>query len=397
MKFTEMKIDQRILKALHEMGFIECTDIQARTTPIGLEGKDLIGQAMTGSGKTAAFGIPLIQKMEPKKGVQGLVLTPTRELAEQDYAEIVKFSKYCNVHACTVYGGVAIDPQIMKIRNSEIVVGTPGRVMDHMQRGTLSLRGIKILVLDEGDRMLDMGFIDDIRKIISQTPHSRQTMLFSATMPDPIIHLARNYLKNPVHIKTQSQISEHLLKHYYYDVRRDEKASILKHLIDKEKPHLAIVFTATRRAADFVDRYLQSQGIESRSLHGGHTQATRTSILEGFHRGKPHILIATDVAARGLDIKNVSHIFNYDVPNGPEEYTHRVGRTARFGKTGISITLVCKEDHPSFQRIVRYMDIEKLDLGAFKPTPTRSMHSYEDRGGFGHRGGGGFRRPRRRY
>jgi ATP-dependent RNA helicase DeaD len=339
-----------------------------------------------------------VQKMEPRKGVQGLILTPTRELAEQVYSEIVKFSKYTGIHACTVYGGVAFTPQVAKIRHSEIVVGTPGRIMDHMERGTLTLKGIKVLILDEGDRMLDMGFIDDIKRIASQTPASRQTMLFSATMPDPIILLARRYLKNPLHIKTQSQISELLLKHYYYNLKRDEKASVLAHLIKKEKPSLAIVFTATRRAADFVDRYLQDQKIESRALHGGHTQATRSSILEGFHRGKPHILVATDVAARGLDIKNVSHIFNYDVPNGPEEYTHRVGRTARFGKAGISITLLCREDHPSFQRIVKYMDIEQRELGDFKPVPVRGMGGGESRGGFGHRGGGGgFHRPRRRY
>jgi len=385
MKFSELHIDSKILKALHEIGFHEATDIQAKTIPAALEGKDLIAQAMTGSGKTAAFGVPIIQKTEAKKGVQALVLTPTRELAEQVSQELMKFSRYSNLHVAAVYGGVAIEPQISKIRYSEIVVGTPGRILDHTQRGTLSLKGIKFLVLDEGDRMLDMGFIDDIRRIISQTPHSRQTMLFSATMPEPIVNLARHYMKNFVHIKTQSRISKHLLKHIYYDVQRDEKLSLLKHLIQKEKPHLAIVFTATRRTADFVNRFLQSQGVESKSIHGGHTQAARTQILEGFHRGRPHILVATDVAARGLDIKNVSHIFNYDVPNGPEDYTHRIGRTARFGKTGKAITLVSREDHPSFQRIVRYMDIEKGSLENFRPRPVRQYEHRERRQSSWHR------------
>lgn len=392
MKFTEMHIEPRVLKALHEMGFTEATEIQEKTIPLGLEGKDIIGQAMTGSGKTAAFGVPVIHKIEKHHGVQALIITPTRELADQVGEEMKKFSKHVGLNVAIVYGGVGYGPQINQMRHAEIVVGTPGRLLDHMQQGVLSLKKIKVLVLDEGDRMLDMGFIDDIHRIISQTPKERQTMLFSATMPDEIVRLSRRYLKDSVKVRTQAQISKHLLKHYYYDVLHEEKLSLLLNLIGFEKPSLALVFTSTRRAADVVNRYLQSKGIESKALHGGHSQSARSDILAGFHRGRPHILIATDVAARGLDVKNISHVFNYDSPKSAEDYTHRTGRTARFGKTGKAITLLTKQDHPAFQQIVRYIDIEKLHHN-FKLEAVRfggrddRSHSHQRGRGFGRRPG----------
>jgi ATP-dependent RNA helicase DeaD len=404
MKFSELTIDAKILKALHEMGFEDMTDIQEKTIPAGLAGKDLIGQAMTGSGKTAAFGIPLIQRVKPRGGVQALVLTPTRELCNQVAAEIVKFAKHYGVQVAAVYGGVSIEPQIQKVRHSEIVVGTPGRIMDHMERGTLSLKNIHMFVLDEADRMLDMGFIDDIRRIMRELPSKRQTMLFSATMPEDIVYIAKHYMNDPLRIKTQAHVAKHLLKHIYYDVKREEKPSLLLHLLNKEKPTLALVFTGTRGAADFVNRYLQSQGIESRSIHGGHSQSAREDILQGFHKGRPHILIATDVAARGIDVKNISHVFNYDVPKNAEDYTHRTGRTARFGEKGVAITLLSKEDHPAFRSIIRYIEIEKGRLDDFKAKPVH-MSEYSERRGGGGRGGshggrgGGYGRgpPRRRW
>ncbi len=385
MKFSQLNIDKRILSALSEMGFVDMTDIQEKSLPPALERKDVIAQAMTGSGKTAAFGIPIAQNIVHKKGVQSLVLTPTRELAIQVANEMKKFSKHCMLHVATVYGGVGIEPQISEVRHSEIVVGTPGRILDHMQRGTLQLNNVKIFVLDEADRMLDMGFIDDIRRIISQLPESRQTMLFSATIPEEIVYIARRYMKHPIRIETQHHISAHLLKHIYYDMRRDEKLSVLSYLIKKEKPSLAIVFCGTRGTTNFVDRHLQREGVESRAIHGGISQYQREHILEGFHRGKPHVLVATDVAARGLDIKNISHIFNYDAPKTPDDYTHRIGRTARFGKSGKAITLLSREDHDSFRKILRMTDIEKGRLD-FKPVPYKSTH--EDRrpeGRFGRR------------
>ena len=384
MKFSELNIDKNILKSLSEMGFTDMTDIQEKTLPVAMKGDDLIAQAMTGSGKTAAFGIPIVQHVEHGKGVQSIVLTPTRELAVQVATEIKKFSKNSHLRTAMVYGGVSIEPQIFELRNAEIVVGTPGRVLDNMQRGTIKLTKIKILVLDEADRMLDMGFIDDIRRIISALPENRQTMLFSATMQDEIVYIAKRYMKNPMRIKTQIHISKHLLKHIYYDVKHDEKLSVLSGLIEKEKPSLAIVFCGTRRMANVVERYLQNAKIEARAIHGGLTQQQRSHVLDGFHRGRPHILVATDVAARGLDIKNVSHIFNFDVPKTAEDYTHRTGRTARFGKTGKAMTILSKEDHEAFRRILRYIEIERGTLN-FKPVPVR-MHS-----------GNRERGPRRRF
>ncbi|MBI3190951.1 DEAD/DEAH box helicase [archaeon] len=375
MKFSDLNIDKRILKSLSEMGFTEMTDIQEKTLPVALDGRDLIAQAMTGSGKTAAFGIPIAQHIERGKGIQAIVLTPTRELAVQVATEVKKFSKNSQLRTAIVYGGVSIEPQISELRHAEVVVGTPGRVLDHMQRGTLRLGGIKIFVLDEADRMLDMGFIDDIRRIISALPEKRQTMLFSATMPDEIVYIAKRYMKNPARIKTQTHISKHLLKHIYYDVRHDEKLSTLSGLIEKEKPSLAIIFCGTRRMANVVERYLRGINVEAKAIHGGLTQQQRSHIMDGFHRGRPHILVATDVAARGLDIKDVSHIFNFDVPKTAEDYTHRTGRTARFGKTGKAITILSKDDHESFRKIIRHIEIERGILD-FKPVPVRMQSSY---------------------
>ena len=377
MKFADMNIDKRIQKALLEMKFYEPTDIQEKSITLALQGKDIIGQAMTGSGKTAAFGVPLVQGVEQKKGVQALVMTPTRELAVQVSDELKKFSRHCLLGVAAVYGGVSIEPQISALQRSEIVVGTPGRILDHMQRGTLRLNKVRILVLDEADRMLDMGFIDDIRKILSSLPENRQTMLFSATMPEEIVYIAKRYMKNPARIVTQRHISRHLLKHIYYDVRQDEKLSVLSHLIEKEKPSLAIVFCGTRRTANFVDRYLRESDVDSRAIHGGITQAQRTHVLDGFRRGRPHILVATDVAARGLDIQNVSHVINYDIPKTADDYTHRIGRTARFGKAGKSISLLSSQDHPAFRSIIRHIEIENGRLD-FKPQAIRMPREHRE-------------------
>ncbi len=359
--FSELNVDKRTVKALEEMGFSEMTEVQKRVIPVALEGKDVIAQSITGSGKTAAFGVPVSEKVKHGEGIQAAIIGPTRELVNQVGNELIKFNKYRNVEISMVFGGVPIGPQFHKLRSADIVVGTPGRMLDHMQRGTLRFNSIKILVLDEADRMLDMGFIDDIRKIISQMPVNRQTMLFSATMPDEVVDIAKRFMKNPVSIMGEKQISAHLLKHYYYDIKQEEKLSLLGYLINKEKPSLAIVFCATRGITDFVARELAQGGVEAKAIHGGMEQGRRLNILEGFHRGRPHILVATDVAARGLDIKNVSHIFNYDIPRTPVDYTHRIGRTARLGKSGKTISLLSQYDHESFRRIMRYTEIEKMD------------------------------------
>ena len=383
--FSELNVDKRIIKALEEMGFIDMTEVQARVIPSVLEGKDVIAQSITGSGKTAAFGVPISEKVEHGKGIQAVIIGPTRELINQVGVEMQKFSRHKYLSIALVFGGVSIEPQMHKIRSAEIVVGTPGRMLDHMQRGTLRLDKIKILVLDEADRMLDMGFIDDIKKILSHTPANRQTMLFSATMPDEIVEIAKRFMKNPVKITGEKEISHHLLKHYYYDITQEEKLSLLEYIIKKENPNLALVFCATRGLTDFVATELERAGLEAKPLHGGMEQGKRMNILEGFHRGKPHILVATDVAARGLDIKNVSHVFNYDIPKTVEEYTHRIGRTARFGKTGKAISLLSKQDHEFFRKIVRYIDVEKSAMPQdFKP---RQIFFRRERS-FGNRFGG---------
>ena len=406
--FSDLNLDKKITKALEEIGFIEMTDVQARAIPAALEGKDLVAQSITGSGKTAAFGVPIIEKLQHGHGIQSAIIGPTRELVNQVSIEMQKFSKHKRLEIATVFGGVSMEPQYQKLKHADIVVGTPGRMLDHMQRGTLRLNNVKILVLDEADRMLDMGFIDDIRKIISQMPENRQTMLFSATIPEEIMDIAKRFMKHPVKIMGEKHVSAHLLKHYYYDTNQEEKLSLLEYLIKKEKPHLAIVFCATRGVTDFVARELQRAGIEARAIHGGMGQDSRMRVLEGFHRGRPHILVATDVAARGLDIKNVSHVFNYDIPKTAEDYTHRIGRTARFGKTGETISLLSKQDHEFFRKIIQYIEIEKKPLPEdFRPRKVffkreRRFGSPPRFGGGGgpRRFGGprhGDRRPRRRF
>lgn len=359
MKFEDMKIDSKILSAIKDMKFEEPTEIQKKALPPAVFGRDVIAQSMTGSGKTLVFAVPIIQHVEHGKGVQALVLAPTRELANQIYEEFRKLSKYRKAAVCKVFGGVAIEPQISQLQRAEIVIGTPGRILDHMSRGTISFRELKVLVLDEADRMLDMGFIDDIKTIISQLPRHRQTMLFSATIPDEILYIARKYMHEPVKVTAQRHVAKHLLRQIYYDAKSEYKISLLAHLIEKEKPSLAIVFCATRTTTNIVAHHLEQRGVEAKAIHGGLTQSRRTDVLEGFHRGRPHILVATDVAARGLDIKNVTHVFNFDIPKTVDEYTHRIGRTARIGKEGKAVSLLSNHDHEAFRKIFSRFEIEK--------------------------------------
>jgi len=390
MEFSDMNIDPKILKALNEMGLKTATEIQEKTIPVAMQGKDLTAQSMTGSGKTAAFTVPILHKVQHGSGVQALILAPTRELALQIAEHQQKISKHGRLSICTVYGGVGIEPQIAALRHADVVVGTPGRVLDHMERRTINFSKLKILVLDEADRMLDMGFIDDIKIIIAKLPTERQTMLFSATLPDEIRNIAHRFMKHPVSIKAAVTVSKHKLAQFYYDVRDDEKLSALVHLINKEKPSLAIVFCATRDRADMVADALQQHGAEAKPIHGGMSQGARTTIMEGFHRGRPHILVATDVAARGLDIKNVSHIFNFDLPQDFDAYTHRIGRTARIGKEGKALSLLSYKDHDVFRKILQHHEIKRIK----EDFPKLEFRMRERRGGGGGGRGGGRRRPR---
>jgi superfamily II DNA/RNA helicase len=400
MKFEDMNIEKSVIDSLKEIGFEKPTKIQAETIPIIKQGFDVIGQSETGSGKTAAFGIPLIEKVEKNGKLQAIVLAPTRELALQIQSDFMKYSKFKKLFIQSVYGGVSMLPQISGLKRAEIVVGTPGRVLDHMGRGTLDARNVKIFVLDEADKMIDMGFIDDIKEIESHIPKDRQTLLFSATMAENLEWVANRFTKNAKRIKTQIKVSEDLLKQFYVDIDSRNKFSLLVHLIQSEPPKLGIIFCNSRREADSVARNLQKNGINATSLHGGLTQSRREQIMEDFHKGFTEILVATDVAGRGLDIKDVTHIFNYSIPKTSDDYANRIGRTARAGKYGVAISLLSRNDHDSFRRIIRAFsyDIEKMEVPHFKILPFERVYSDEDTGfRRGFRRGFQRRFERRRY
>lgn len=357
--FKVLGICEEILRALESARFSEPTEIQEKAIPLALKGKDVIGSASTGSGKTLAFGTSIIQKSEKGKGIQALIITPTRELAEQVARSIKGFSQFRKMNVVTVYGGVAMGPQVWDIKQAEVIVGTPGRILDHLQSGTLFLSKVKTLVLDEADRMLDMGFIEDVEKIISQCPKERQTFLFSATMSPDISRMAKKYMNSPIEVSAENQVDPSKLTQIYYDVDQHMKFSLLVHLLSNEHSGLVMIFCNTRRNADFIAHNLQMEKIDAMAIHGGLTQARRNKIMEYFHSGRVFVLVCTDVAARGLDIKNVSHVYNYDLPPSSKEYIHRIGRTARAGKEGMAISLVSSRDYLNFRTI---LDDEQIKI-----------------------------------
>lgn len=392
MKFEDLGIEPSILDSLYEMGYEQPTKIQYETIPFIKQGRDVIGQSQTGSGKTAAFGIPIVEKVEKGKGVQALILAPTRELALQIAGEMEKFSKRKRLNVITIYGGVAMGPQVSGLRTAEIVVGTPGRIMDHMRRGNFDLSNIRFFTLDEADKMINMGFIEDIEFIARSLPRDRQTLLFSATMPSGLMQIRERFTRDAYKVKTANKVREDLLKQYYVDIDRGEKFSLLVHLIEKEGTKLGIVFCNSRRDVDSVTRNLRANGIKADSLHGGMSQAKREQVMDMFHAGKFDFLVATDVAARGLDIQNVSHIFNYSIPKDPEDYANRIGRTARAGNDGKAIALLTRDDHPHFSRIIGIYDyqIDKMQVEDIKRvTFKRDFAGRENgrRSGFGSRFG----------
>ncbi len=342
-KFTELNISESTLKSVRRMGFEEATPIQEGTIRLGMEGKDIIGQAQTGTGKTTAFGIPLIEKIDTRDGnVQGLVIAPTRELAIQVSEELYKLGKDKNVRILSVFGGQEIGRQIRALKNRpQIIVGTPGRLLDHINRRTLKLENVNTLVLDEADEMLNMGFIEDIQSIMSNVPETRQTLLFSATMPDPIRRIAEKFMKTPeiVKIKSKEMTVENIEQFFVKSVER-EKFDILSRLLNVHQPELAIVFGRTKRRVDELAHALNIRGYLAEGIHGDLSQAKRMSVLKQFKANKIDILVATDVAARGLDISGVSHVYNFDIPQDPESYVHRIGRTGRAGKKGVAVTFV---------------------------------------------------------
>ncbi|MEW5896522.1 MAG: DEAD/DEAH box helicase [Nanoarchaeota archaeon] len=369
-KFDFLGIDERLLRAVREMGFEEPTLIQEKVIPLVKQGLDIIGQAKTGSGKTAAFGLPILERINPGKGIQALILCPTRELAEQISKEMIKFSKYKWCFVVSIFGGVSINPQISVLPKADVVVGTPGRVLDHINRNTINLTKVKFVVLDEADRMLDMGFIEDVEEILSYLPRQRQTLLFSATIPKEIDSLARKFMNNPKNVVTSTRVERELMEQFYYDVPAHKKFSLLVHLIKKEDPKLAMVFCGTRQSAGAVGSNLQKNGIGAKTLHGGLSQNKRSRFMEDFKSGNIHVLVVTDIAARGLDIKNVTHIFNYDIPRDPNSYIHRIGRTARAGEKGKAISLLSQQDYEFFRAIDTHdNNIQKIELERFPLVP----------------------------
>ncbi len=343
-RYEDSGLDERIIRAVTEMGFEYMSPIQEAAIPVMMEGKDIIGQAQTGTGKTAAFGIPLLQRVDPEnKHLQAVVLCPTRELAMQAADDIRDFAKYMSgIKVLAVYGGQDISRQIKALSNGvQIVVGTPGRVMDHMRRHTMKLKSVKVLVLDEADEMLDMGFREDIETILQGMPEERQTALFSATMPKPILDITKKYQNDAEFIKmTPREITVAAIEQAYYRVPQKMKEEVLTRLMDYYNPARSLIFCNTKRMVDQLSESLKGKGYLCDGLHGDLSQNQRDTVMNLFRSGRINILIATDVAARGIDVSGVEAVFNYDIPEDIEYYVHRIGRTGRAGKSGKSFTLV---------------------------------------------------------
>ena len=354
--FRDLGFSEPLLKSILEVGYEEPTPIQLATIPVMLSGRDLIAQAQTGSGKTAAFGLPIIERIDPKlRRVQALILCPTRELAIQVSEALHKYGRHKEVETLPIYGGQPYERQFRGLqRGPQIVVGTPGRVMDHMRRETLDLSSLSFFILDEGDEMLDMGFVEDIEWILEAVPTERQTAMFSATMPARIVDLATRYLQSPERISAASrQMTVPEVLQAYYEVPRNRKIDALTRILDAEGPTLAMIFCRTKHMVDELGEALMARGYSAETLHGDLSQAQRDRVMRRFRTGQADILIATDVAARGLDIPDVSHVINYDIPESAETYVHRIGRTGRAGKTGTAITLVTNREVRWIRQIER--------------------------------------------
>lgn len=358
--FEELGLSEPTLKVIQELGYEEPTPVQASTIRMMLDGSDVIAQAQTGTGKTAAFALPIIERLKGSRDrgrpPQALVMTPTRELAIQVAEAFHSYGKYHNrVIALPVYGGQPIDRQLRALeRGVDVVIGTPGRLLDHIRRSTLDLSHVSTVILDEADEMLDMGFIEDIESILDETPGERQTALFSATMPDPIARLAQKYLRDPQRVTIQAEaMTVPQTRQVFYEVGGRSKVDMLARILDYEQPTSAIIFCRTKREVDELGEHLIARAYPAETLHGDLSQVQRDRVMQRFRTGQVEILVATDVAARGLDIEHVSHVFNYDIPQDPESYVHRIGRTGRAGRTGSAITLVTPRERRHMQFIQR--------------------------------------------
>jgi ATP-dependent RNA helicase DeaD len=381
--FKELGLGTEFCKTLDEMKIIVPTEIQKKSIPDLIKDYDVIGGSATGSGKTLAFAAPIIEKLKKGEYVQALIMTPTRELAEQVAEAIEKFANK-KLNVLPIYGGIPIERQIRKIPDTDIIVGTPGRILDHIQRRTLRLDHIKFLVLDEVDRMFDMGFRRDVERIIQECPEKRQTMLFSATLSADMDYLAHKYTNNPKEVVVESYVDTSKLKQTYYDVDSRDKFSLLGHFLKNEEGHLVIVFCNTRRNVDFLVNHLKDHKILAGAIHGGMVQKKRLAVLKQFQEKEVTTLICTDVAARGLDIKGVSHVYNYDLPPTKDEYIHRIGRTARAGEEGIAINILSNRDYENFGNILsdKTIKIDKAENPRFQILRLRKLEIQRRGGNF---------------
>ncbi|WEV45653.1 DEAD/DEAH box helicase [Streptococcaceae bacterium ESL0687] len=369
MKFNELGLSEDILSAIEKAGFETPSPIQEGTIPLAIAGRDVIGQAQTGTGKTAAFGLPTLDRIDVNGGIQALVIAPTRELAVQSQEELFRFGREKGVKVRSVYGGSSIEKQIKGLKSgTHIVVGTPGRLLDLIRRRALKLDQVKVLVLDEADEMLNMGFLEDIEDIIKAVPNERQTLLFSATMPDAIKRIGVKFMSNPEHIKVAAkEMTADNIEQFYIRTKEFEKFDVLTRLLDVERPELAIIFGRTKRRVDELTRGLKLLGYRAEGIHGDLAQQKRMSVLRDFKNDNLDILVATDVAARGLDISGVTHVYNYDITQDQESYVHRIGRTGRAGKSGQSITFVTNNEMGYLKAIEK---LTKKEMTGMRP-PTK--------------------------
>ena len=379
MSFSTLGLSAELLRAVFENGYTQATPIQLQAIPVILEGRDILAGAQTGTGKTAGFALPLLQRLNARpqgthRAVRALILTPTRELAVQVEESVRTYGKHVSLKSTVVFGGVGIHPQIDILRRGvDILVATPGRLLDHVSQRTVNLSQVEILVLDEADRMLDMGFIRDIRKIIALLPKKRQNLLFSATFPDEIKQLADGLLNAPVRIEVARQsIAAELVSQVCHPVDRVRKRELLAHLIHSQDWKQVLVFTRTKHGANRLADQLQDDGIGASAIHGNKSQGARTKALADFKKGKVRVLVATDIAARGLDIDQLPHVVNFELPNVPEDYVHRIGRTGRAGKEGGAVSLVCVDERDYLRDIECLLkrDIPKVVIAGFQPNPS---------------------------
>ncbi|MGD0277667.1 MAG: DEAD/DEAH box helicase [Smithella sp.] len=389
MSFEKFELNAKIFAGVQALGYKIPTPIQSQSIPPIMEGRDVMGLAQTGTGKTAAFVLPILQRlMQGSRGyIRALIIAPTRELSEQTHKAIVQLGRRTNLRSSPIYGGVNINGQINRLRdNVEIVSACPGRLLDHINRGTVDLSRIEVLVIDEADHMFDMGFLPDVRKIVKHLPANRQTLLFSATMPQDIRSLANDLLQNPVIIQISHTAPIETVTHHFYPVQMAAKTALLKDILDKTEMQSVLVFTRTKSRAKSVALQLDKSGYKVTSLHGNLTQQKRQHALDGFRDGRYEIMVATDIAARGIDVTRISHVINYDMPSTTDAYTHRIGRTGRATKTGDALTFVTGEDAGLAHSLKRVLG-EKLEyhsvdgLTTSMPVDDGAPSRRNDRGG----------------